>query len=182
MVLIFSRVSPLVRWGHRGSSAQAMSAMGDVLLEQGDLPGASKMYQMASTVEQELGAKIIYASTLTQVGRVLRQQGKADEAQQSFRDSLSMEDRLGNTSDAAKTHLALAELDCDSGKGIEAEQLSRVAVETFRADAYTDEENLAQSMLSRAFFSKESSRRRAHPLPKPSGFHKRAGMSLCASR
>jgi tetratricopeptide (TPR) repeat protein len=41
-------------------------------------------------------------------------------------------------------------LNCDSGKGIEAEELSRVAVESFRADAYTDEESLAQSMLSRA--------------------------------
>ena len=136
--------------GHRASSAQAMSAIGDVLLEEGDLPGAYKMYQMASTVEHELGAKIIYASTLTQMGRVLRQQGKADEAQQSYRDSLSMEDYLGNKSDAAETRLALAELNCDSGKGIEAEQLSRVAVETFRADAYTDQESLAQSMLSRA--------------------------------
>jgi serine/threonine protein kinase/Tfp pilus assembly protein PilF/TolB-like protein len=136
--------------GHRGSSAQAMSAIGDVLLEEGDLPKAYKMYQQSSNIEQEIGRKILYASSLTEVGRVLRQQGKAEEAQQAYRQSLSLEDELGNKSDAAETRLALAELDCDSGKGTEAEQLSRAAVETFRADAYTDEESLAQSMVSRA--------------------------------
>jgi eukaryotic-like serine/threonine-protein kinase len=135
--------------GHRGSSAQALSVIGDVLLEEGDLPGAYKMYQESSTIEHEIGRKILYASSLTQVGRVLRQQGKAEEAQQAYRQSLSLEEELGNKSDAAETRLALAELDCDSGKGAEAEQLSRAAVETFRADAYTDEESLAQSMVSR---------------------------------
>jgi tetratricopeptide (TPR) repeat protein len=137
--------------GHRGSSAQAMSSIGDVLLEEGDLPGAYKMYQEASTIEHEIGARNIYASTLTQTGRVLRQQGKADEAQQAYRESLSLQEQLGNKSDGAETRLALAELDCDSGEGVEAEQLSRAAVEAFRADAYTDEESLAQSMVSRAF-------------------------------
>jgi serine/threonine protein kinase/tetratricopeptide (TPR) repeat protein len=136
--------------GHRGSSAQALAVIGDVLLEEGDLPGAYKMYQEASAIEHEIGRKILYASTLTEVGRVLRQQGKANEAQQAYRQSLSLEEELGNKSDAAETRLALAELDCDSGKGSEAEQLSRAAVETFRADAYTDEESLAQSTVSRA--------------------------------
>ena len=136
--------------GHRASSAQAMSVIGDVLVEEGDLPGAYKMYQEAATIEQEMGRKVIYASNLTQVGRVLRQQGKADEAQQAYRESLSLEEKLGDKSDAAETRLALAELDCDSGKGTEAEQLSRAAVEAFRADAYTDEESLAESILSRA--------------------------------
>jgi eukaryotic-like serine/threonine-protein kinase len=136
--------------GHRGSSAQAMSAIGDVLLEEGDLPGAYKMYHEAAAIEHEMGRRIIYASSLTQLGWVLRQQGKADAAQQAYRESLSLEEELGNKSDAAETRLALAELDCDSGKGAEAEQLSRAAVETFRADAYTDEESLAQSMVSRA--------------------------------
>jgi tetratricopeptide (TPR) repeat protein len=97
-----------------------------------------------------MGRRIIYASSLTQLGWVLRQQGKADAAQQAYRESLSLQEELGNKSDAAETRLALAELDCDSGKGAEAEQLSRAAVETFRADAYTDEESLAQSMVSRA--------------------------------
>jgi eukaryotic-like serine/threonine-protein kinase len=136
--------------GHRGSSAMAMSAIGDVLVEEGDLPGANKMYQEASSIEQEMGRKIIYASTLTQMGRVLRQQGKAAEAEQAYRESLSLEEQLGDKSDAAESQLALAELDCDSGKAAEAEQLSRAAVEAFRADAYTDEESLAQSTLSRA--------------------------------
>ena len=136
--------------GHRGSAAQALAVIGDVLLEEGDLPGAYKIYQEASAIEHEMGRKILYASSLTQVGRVLRQQGKADEAQQAYRESLSLEEELGNKSDAAETRVALAELDCDSGKGAEAEQLSRAAVETFRADAYTDEESLAQSMVSRA--------------------------------
>jgi tetratricopeptide (TPR) repeat protein len=136
--------------GHRVSSAQALSVIGDVLLEEGDLPGAYKMYQESSTIVHEIGRKTLYASSLTQVGRVLRQQGKAEEAQQAYRQSLSLEEELGNKSDAAETRLALAELDCDSGKGAEAEQLSRAAVETFRADAYTDEESLAQSMVSRA--------------------------------
>jgi tetratricopeptide (TPR) repeat protein len=97
-----------------------------------------------------MGRRIIYASSLTQLGRVLRQQGKSEEAQQAYRESLSLEEELGNKSDAAETQLALAELDCDSGKGAEAEQLSRAAVETFRADAYTDEESLAESMVSKA--------------------------------
>jgi serine/threonine-protein kinase len=136
--------------GHRASSAQAMSAIGDVLLEEGDLPGAYKMYQQASAIDHEIGRKIIYASIFTQIGQVLRHQGKAAEAEQVYRESLSMEEELGNKSDAAETRLALAELDCDSGKGTEAEQLSHAAVEAFRADAYTDEESLAQSMLSRA--------------------------------
>ncbi len=136
--------------GHRGSAAQALAVIGDVLLEEGDLPGAYKMYQEASAIEHEIGRKILYASTLTEMGRVLRQQGKAKEAQQAYRESLSLEEELGNKSDAAETRLALAELDCDSGKGSEAEQLSRAAVETFRADAYTDEESLAQSLVSRA--------------------------------
>jgi tetratricopeptide (TPR) repeat protein len=108
------------------------------------------MYQQASAIDHEIGRKIIYASTFTQIGQVLRQQGKAAEAEQVYRESLSMEEELGNKSDAAETRLALAELDCDSGKGTEAEQLSHAAVEAFRADAYTDEESLAQSMLSRA--------------------------------
>jgi serine/threonine protein kinase/Tfp pilus assembly protein PilF/TolB-like protein len=136
--------------GHRGSSAQAMSAIGDVLLEEGDLPGAYKMYQESAAIEHEMGRRIIYASSLTQLGRVLRQEGKADAAQQAYRESLTLEEELGNKSDAAETRLALAELDCDSGKGAEAEQLSRAALETFRADAYTDEKSLAQSMVSRA--------------------------------
>jgi len=136
--------------GHRGSAAQALSAIGDVLLEEGDLPGAYKMYQQASTIEHEIGGKNVYAETLTQMGRVFRQQAKADEAQQAYRESLSLEEELGNKSDDAETRLALAELDCDSGNGAEAEQLSRMAVEAFRADAYTDEEISAQSMLSRA--------------------------------
>jgi serine/threonine-protein kinase len=136
--------------GHRASSAQAMSAIGDVLLEEGDLPGAYKMYQQASAIDREMGRKIIYASNLAEIGQVLRQQGKAAEAEQAYREALSMEEGLGNKSDAAETRLALAELDCDSGKGTEAEQLSRAAVEAFRADAYTDEEGLAQSMLSKA--------------------------------
>lgn len=136
--------------GHRGSAAQALAVIGDVLLEEGDLPGAYRMYQEASTIEHEMGRKILYASCLTEVGRVLRQQGKAHEAQQAYRESLSLEEELGNKSDAAETRLALAELDCDSGKGAEAEQLSRAAVEAFRADAYTDEESLAQAMVSRA--------------------------------
>jgi eukaryotic-like serine/threonine-protein kinase len=136
--------------GHRGSSAMAMSAIGDVLVEEGDLPGAYKMYQDASAVDREMGRKIIYASNLTEIGQVLRQQGKAAEAEQAYRESLSMEEGLGNRSDAAETRLALAELDCDSGRGREAEQLSRAAVEAFRADAYTDEQSLAQAVLSRA--------------------------------
>jgi len=136
--------------GHRGSAAQALSAIGDVLLEEGDLPGAYKMYQQASTIEHEIGGKNVYAETLTQMGRVLRQQAKADEAQRAYRESLSLQEELGNKSDDAETRLALAELDCDSGNGAEAEQLSRMAVEAFRADAYTDEEISAQSMLSRA--------------------------------
>ena len=136
--------------GHRASSAQAMSAIGDVLLEEGDLPGAYKAYRQASAIDREIGRKIIYASNLTQIGQVLRQQGKAAEAEQAYRESLSMEEELGNKSDAAETRLALAELDCDSGRGTEAEQLSRAAVEAFRADAYTDEQSRAQSMLSRA--------------------------------
>jgi len=136
--------------GHRASSAQAMSAIGDVLLEEGDLPGAYKMYQQASAIDHEIGRKIIYATTITQIGQVLRQQGRAAEAAQAYHESLSMEEELGDKSDAAETRLALAELDCDSGKGAEAEQLSHAAVEAFRADGYTDEESLAQSMLSRA--------------------------------
>ena len=120
------------------------------MLEEGDLPGASKMYQEASTIEHDIGAKNIYASTLTQMGRVFRQQGKADEARQAYRESLSLEEQLGNKSDDAETRLALAELDCDSGKGTEAEQLSRAALDAFRADDYVDEELLAQSMVSRA--------------------------------
>ena len=136
--------------GHRGSSAMAMSAIGDVLLEEGDLPGAYKIYQQASAIDHEIGRKIIYASNLTQIGRVLRLQGKAAEAEQAYRESLALEEGLGNNSDAAETRLALAELDCDSGRGAEAEQLSRAAVEAFRADAYTDEESLAQAILSRA--------------------------------
>jgi eukaryotic-like serine/threonine-protein kinase len=136
--------------GHRASSAQALAVIGDVLLEEGDLPGAYKKYQEAATIEQEMGRKILYASTLTEMGRVLRQQGKEPEAQQAYRESLSLEEELGDKSDAAETRLGLAELDCDSGKGTEAEQLSHAAAETFRADAYTDEESLAQSMVSRA--------------------------------
>jgi serine/threonine protein kinase/tetratricopeptide (TPR) repeat protein/TolB-like protein len=136
--------------GHRASSAQAMSAMGDVLLEEGDLPGAYQAYRQASAIDREIGRKIIYASNLTQIGQVFRQQGKAAEAEQAYRESLSMEEELGNKSDAAETRLALAELDCDSGRGTEAEQLSRAAVEAFRADAYADEQSLAQSTLSRA--------------------------------
>jgi tetratricopeptide (TPR) repeat protein len=136
--------------GHRASSAQAMSAIGDVLIEEGDLPGAYKMYQQASTTDREIGRKIIYASTFTQIGQVLRQQGKAAEAEQAYRESLSMEEELGNKTDAAETRLALADLDCDSGKASEAEQLSRTAVEAFRADAYADDESLAESMLSKA--------------------------------
>jgi Flp pilus assembly protein TadD len=61
-----------------------------------------------------------------------------------------MEEELGNKTDAAETRLALADLDCDSGKASEAEQLSRAAVEAFRADAYADDESLAESMLSKA--------------------------------
>jgi eukaryotic-like serine/threonine-protein kinase len=141
--------------GHRASSAQAMSAMGDVLLEEGDLPGAYKAYRQASAIDREIGRKIIYASNLTQIGQVLRQQGKAAEAEQAYRESLSMEEELGNKSDAAETRLALAELDCDSGRGTEAEQLSRAAVEAFRADAYADEQSLAQSTLSRALLQQE---------------------------
>jgi serine/threonine protein kinase/tetratricopeptide (TPR) repeat protein len=136
--------------GHRASSAQAMSAIGDVLIEEGDLPGAYKMYQQASTTDREIGRKIIYASTFTQIGQVLRQQGKAVDAEQAYRESLSMEEELGNKTDAAETRLALADLDCDSGKASEAEQLSRAAVEAFRADAYADDESLAESMLSKA--------------------------------
>ncbi len=136
--------------GHRGSSAMAMAAIGDVLLEEGDLPGAYKMYQKASAIDQEIGRKMIYASNLAQIGQVLRQQGEAAEAEQDYRESLAMEEGLGNKSDAAETRLALAELDCDSARGAEAEQLSRAAVEAFHADAYTDEESLAQSVLSRA--------------------------------
>ena len=136
--------------GHRGSSAMAMAAIGDVLLEEGDLPGAYKMYQEASAIDQEIGRKMIYASNLAQIGQVLRQQGKAAEAEHDYRESLAMEEGLGNKSDAAETRLALAELDCDTGRGAEAEQLSRAAVEAFHADAYTDEESLAQSVLSRA--------------------------------
>ena len=136
--------------GHRGSAAQALAVIGDVLFEQGDLPGAYKMYQQASAIQHEIGGKNLYASTLTQMGRVFRQQAKADEAQQAYRESLSLEEQLGNKSDAAETRLALAELDCDSGKGAEAEQLSRAAVEAFRADAFADEEIFAQSILSRA--------------------------------
>ena len=136
--------------GHRGSSAMAMAAIGDVLLEEGDLPGAYKMYQEASAIDQEIGRKMIYASNLAQIGQVLRQQGKAAEAEHYYRESLAMEEGLGNKSDAAETRLALAELDCDSARGAEAEQTSRAAVEAFHADAYTDEESLARSVLSRA--------------------------------
>jgi tetratricopeptide (TPR) repeat protein len=137
--------------GHRGSAAQALAAIGDVLFEEGDLPGAYKMYQQSSTIQHEIGGKGYYASTLVQMGRVFRQQAEADKATRAYLDSLSVQEQLGNKSDAAETRLALAELDCDSGKGAEAEQLSRTAVEAFRADAYADQEIFAQSMLSRAF-------------------------------
>jgi tetratricopeptide (TPR) repeat protein len=146
--------------GHRGSAAQALAVIGDVLLEEGDLAGAYKMYQQASAIEHEIGGKNLYASTLTQMGRVLRQQAKAADAQQAYRDSLSLEEELGNKSDAAETRLALAELDCDSGKGTEAEELSRAAVAAFRADAYADEEIFAQSMLSRALLQQGREGRR----------------------
>jgi tetratricopeptide (TPR) repeat protein len=136
--------------GHRGSAAQALSAMGDVALEQGKLSEAYGMYQQALTIERDIGGKNIYASTLTQMGRVLRQQGKADAAQQAFREALSLQEKLGNKSDAADTRLAWAESNCDFGRGTEAEQLSRAAVEAFRADAYTDQEIYAQSTLSKA--------------------------------
>ena len=136
--------------GHRGSAAQALGAIGAVLIEQGDLAGALKMYQQELTTMRDIGGKNFYAQTLADMGRIFRQQGKADEAEQAYRESLSLQEKLGNKSDAAETRLALAELDCDSGKGSEAEQLSRVAVEAFRADAYTDAEIFAQSILSRA--------------------------------
>jgi len=136
--------------GHRGSAAQALSAIGDVLLEEGDLPGSYKMYQQSSAIEQEIGGKGYYASTLVQMGRVFRQQAEADKASRAYLDALSLQEQLGNKSDAAETRLALAELDCDSGKRAEAEQLSRTAVEAFRADAYADQEIFAQSMLSRS--------------------------------
>jgi tetratricopeptide (TPR) repeat protein len=136
--------------GHRGSAAQALSAIGDVLLEEGDLPGAYKMYQQSSTIQQEIGGKGYYASTLVQMGRVFRQQAEADKAYRTYLDSLALQEQLGNKSDAAETRLALAELDCDSAKGAEAEQFSRAAVEAFRADAYADQEIFAQSVLSRS--------------------------------
>jgi len=136
--------------GHRGSAAQALAAIGDILLEEGDLPGADRMYQQALTIEHEIGGKNIYASTLTQMGRIFRQQAKADEAQRAYREALSLQEELGNKSDAAETRLALADLRCDSGQGAQAEQLSRQAVEAFLADAYADEEIAAQAMLSRA--------------------------------
>ena len=87
---------------------------------------------------------------LRKSGRCFLQQGKAAEAEEAYRESLALEEGLGNKSDAAETRLALAELDCDSGIATEADGRSRAAVEAFRADAYTDEESLAQAMLSRA--------------------------------
>jgi len=120
------------------------------LLEEGDLPGAYKMYQQASTIQHEIGGKGAYASTLSQMGRVFRQRAEADKAYRAYLDALSVQEQLGNKSDAAETRLALAELDCDSAKGAEAEQLSRTAVKAFRAEAYADQEIFAQSVLSRS--------------------------------
>ena len=136
--------------GHWGSAAQALAAIGDVLLEEGDLPGAYKMYQQSSAIQHELGGKGYYASTLVQMGRVFRQQAEADKAYRAYLDSLSVQEQLGSKSDGAETRLALAELDCDSGKGAEAEQFNRAAVEAFRADAYADQEIFAQSVVSRS--------------------------------
>jgi len=44
--------------GHRGSAAQALAAIGDVLFEEGNLPEAYKMYQQASTIEHEIGGRM----------------------------------------------------------------------------------------------------------------------------
>jgi hypothetical protein len=43
------RWSCRTRWATGVPAAQALAVIGDVLLEQGDLPGAYKMYQEASS-------------------------------------------------------------------------------------------------------------------------------------
>ena len=136
--------------GHRSSSAQAMSAIGDVLIEEGDLPGAYRMYQQASTIEHEMGAKNLYASTLTQMGRVLRQQGKADEAQQAYRESLSLEEELGNKSDAAKLAWRWQNWIAIPAKEPRRNNSAGRRSKRFAPTLTRDEESLAQSMLSRA--------------------------------
>ncbi len=46
-----------LKWDIVVPPRMAMSAIGDVLLEEGDLPGAYKMYQQASAIDHEIGSK-----------------------------------------------------------------------------------------------------------------------------
>ena len=57
----------------------AMAAIGDVLVEEGDPPGAYKMYQEeASAIDHEIGSKdSVDASSLTEIGQVLPATGQS---------------------------------------------------------------------------------------------------------
>jgi tetratricopeptide (TPR) repeat protein len=135
---------------HRSSSGLSFQAIGLVLADQGDLPGASKMFQQALAIEKDIGEKSNYAETLREMGRVWMQQGKLDQARKSFDEALSGQEQLGEMGSAAETRLALGELACNSGRANEAEQFARAALKVFQAQNEPHEQILAAILLSRS--------------------------------
>jgi eukaryotic-like serine/threonine-protein kinase len=136
--------------GHRSSAALALSNMADTLAMEGKLTDAFRMSQQALTIWGEVGERGYSAETLVDLGRVLQQQAELDPARKNYLDALTTQEQLGLKGDVAATKLALAELNCDSGKAAEAESQAREALETFHAQAYTNAEISAQTVLSRS--------------------------------
>jgi tetratricopeptide (TPR) repeat protein len=107
----------------------AENDLGMLLMEQGDLDGASKLFQAALAHFEEAGVEHLRSYVLLSLGEVRHRQNRMSEAMEFTRQAMSRAEELNETQALAQAYKQLGELHATSGEYAIADARFRTALE-----------------------------------------------------
>ncbi len=119
--------------------ADAFRVWAELLLEKGDVKGASEQIGEGLRVQRNRHESFSLEPLLITEGSVLREQGSAAEARQKYTEALNLYTSHGENGGVAVARLKLAELSLDEGDARSAKKLSALARAEFEREGRTSD-------------------------------------------
>src|SRR5216117_691182 len=139
--------------GDKESISRTYGNIAVILIKQGDLSGAKRMYEQSLAISREIDNKGLAAQALHNLGTVLSAQGNLAEARKSHEEALAIRNQIGEKTQGAESRLRLAALSLEEEHPAEAEVLAHEAAEEFGKNKLNGDEANAHAVLARSFLA-----------------------------
>ena len=140
--------------GDKDGVARALTNLGDVSLQSGDLHAAQIYYQRSTAVASTINDKSAAAFGMAGMGDVLVEQRELAAAHSFYDKAIQMRTEIGEKQAVAETRIQVARLAIDEDHAAEAAgDLRSIEQQQSHRDAQPDDELQAGLMLTRALMS-----------------------------